>query len=166
MDVVRTVVEELDGNVAVESEPGEGTTIRMVLPVSVAISEVVFLQAGDEEYGLPIKYVDEIGGMRGAERVESEDGEVVRTADGQERELIELHDALDVPGPARANGGGMLVTVESDVRPAAIHCDTVQDQQEVVVKPFDGVLADIPGLSGAAVLGEGEVVNILDVESL
>jgi two-component system chemotaxis sensor kinase CheA len=60
----------------------------------------------------------------------------------------------------------MLVTVETDVRQAAIRCENVRGQQEVVVKPFEGLMSGIPGLSGVAVLGAGEVVNILDVETL
>ncbi|PSQ15854.1 chemotaxis protein CheA [Halobacteriales archaeon QS_8_69_26] len=167
MDVVASVVDELDGEVEVESTPGEGTTVRLVLPVTLAISEMLFLESGDEEYGLPVQVVDEIGAMGMAETVEAEGGgRAIRTPDGQERELIQLHDALDVPDPAATDGGGMLVTVEDDVRSCAIHCDNVRGQQEVVVKPFEGLLANIPGLGGATILGEGAVVNILDVETL
>jgi len=171
MDVVATTVEDLDGEVEIESESGEGTTIRLALPVSVAISEVLFMQVGDEEYGVPIRVVDEIEGMGAAQPV-TDGGEVVRTPGGDERELIDLGEAMDAPGrdADRDMGGpqerGMLVTLEDDVRSAAIQCDRVRGQQEVVVKPFEGFMADIPGLSGAAILGEGDVVNILDVETL
>ncbi len=171
MDVVATTVEDLDGEVEVESEPGQGTTVRLALPVSVAISEVLFMEVGDEEYGVPIRVVDEIEGMGAAQPV-TDGGEVVRTPSGDERELIDLGEAMDAPGRDgdRDMGGpqerGMLVTLEDDVRQAAIRCDRVRGQQEVVVKPFEGFMADIPGLSGAAILGEGDVVNILDVETL
>jgi two-component system chemotaxis sensor kinase CheA len=154
----------------VESTVGEGTTVRLALPVSVAISEVLFMEVGDEEYGVPIRVVDEIEGMNAAQPV-TDGGEVVRTG-GQERQLIDLGEAMDAQGraPDRQLGGpqgdGMLVTLEDDVREAAIRCDRVRGQQEVVVKPFEGFMADIPGLSGAAILGEGDVVNILDVETL
>jgi len=165
MNVVSNAVEELDGDIEIESEPDEGTTIRLVLPVSVAISEVIFLESGDEEYGVPIQVVDEIEDTATIEHLD--DGQI-RTPDGVVRELIDLHEALDVPGQAVADGGGgsMLVTVETDVRQAAIRCENVRGQQEVVVKPFEGLMSGIPGLSGAAVLGAGEVVNILDVETL
>jgi two-component system chemotaxis sensor kinase CheA len=79
--------------------------------------------------------------------------------------LVRLGEALNVPGETR-NGDGMLVRVKESERKVAIHCDAVSRQEEVVVKPFEGILSGIPGLSGAAVLGEGDVVTILDVETL
>jgi len=62
--------------------------------------------------------------------------------------------------------GGMLVRVREETRPVALHCDEVLHQEEVVVKPLEGILSGIPGLSGTAVLGDGDVVTILDVETL
>ncbi|WP_121822756.1 Hpt domain-containing protein [Halostella salina] len=162
MDVVASTVEDLDGDVAVESEPGEGTTVRLTLPVTVAIADVLFVAAGEEEYGIPIKDVQEIGPL---DDVSTADGEPVVRRDDEEYPLLDLADELDAPGPRRS-GENMLVRVRDDVRPVAIECDEVRGQQEVVVKPYEGVLGDIPGLSGATVLGEGDVVNILDVESL
>ena len=164
MDVVRSTVEDLDGEVEIESEPGDGTTIRLVLPVSVAIDDVLFVECGDEEFGVPTKVVRDIGSAAAVEQ--RDDHEVVRTDDGDETPLVRLGDALGSPGSARADGGGMLLHVRGDVRDVALHCDRVQGQQEVVVKPYDDVLGGIPGLSGATVLGEGEVVNILDVKTL
>jgi two-component system chemotaxis sensor kinase CheA len=164
MDVVRSTVEDLDGEVEIESELGEGTTIRLVLPVSVAIDDVLFVECGDEEFGVPTKVVRDIGSAAAVEQ--HGDREVVRTDDGDETPLVRLGDALGSPGSARADGGGMLLHVRGDVRDVALHCDRVQGQQEVVVKPYDDVLGGIPGLSGATVLGEGEVVNILDVKTL
>jgi len=162
MDVVSSTVEELNGDVTVESDPGEGTTVRLSLPVTVAIADVLFVAAGEEEYGIPIKDVQEIGPL---DDVATVDGEPVVRREDEAYPLLDLAEELDVPGPRRS-GENMLVRVRDDVRPVAIECDEVRGQQEVVVKPYEGVLGDIPGLSGATVLGEGDVVNILDVESL
>jgi len=162
MDVVNDTVTRLDGSVAVESEEGAGTTITLTLPVTVAIVKVLFVVSGGEEYGIPIKAVDEISRMRPVKAV---DGEEVVTYDDTVFPLIRLGDALDVPGTTK-NGSGMLVKVRESERQVAIHCDEVRGQEEVVVKPFDGILSGIPGLSGAAVLGEGDVVTILDVATL
>ena len=162
MDVVRDTVSRLDGHIDVESTPGDGTTISLSLPVTVAIVKVLFVQSGEEEYGIPIKNVDEIRRMGAVKTVE---GEEVITHDDTVYPLIRLGEALDVPGETR-DGDGMLVRVKESERQVAIHCDAVSRQEEVVVKPFEGILSGIPGLSGAAVLGEGDVVTILDVESL
>ncbi|MGM0398673.1 MAG: chemotaxis protein CheA [Halobacteriota archaeon] len=162
MDVVNDTVARLDGTVSVDSEEGEGTTITLTLPVTVAIVKVLFVESGGEEYGIPIKSVDEISRMR---PVKSVDGESVVTYGDTVYPLIRLGDALNVPGETR-NGEGMLVKVRESERQVAIHCDEVRGQEEVVVKPFEGILSGIPGLSGAAVLGEGDVVTILDVATL
>jgi len=162
MDVVANTVEDLDGTVSVESDPGEGTMIRLRLPVTIAIADVLFVQSGDEEYGIPIKNIQEIGPVG---EIETVDGEEVVRRDETEYPLLHLADALDAPSNRR-DDDGMLVRIRDEIRPVAIKCDQVRGQQEVVVKPYEGVLGDIPGLSGATVLGEGDVVNILDVESL
>jgi two-component system chemotaxis sensor kinase CheA len=220
MDVVRETVQSLDGAVGVESTPGEGTTISLRVPVSVAIVRVLFVEVGDEEYGIPVKNVGEISRTTA---IESVDGEEVLTHDEKVYPLMRLAEELDAPGPMaggglassaerrsadrhrgpspredeasgnssdgevdgglasgevdsgpasgtssdrRSDGGGMLIRMNDDVRQVALHCDRVMRQEEVVVKPYEGLLSGIPGLSGAAVLGEGDVVNILDVESL
>ncbi|MCG1002959.1 MULTISPECIES: chemotaxis protein CheA [Halobacterium] len=162
MDVVRDTVTRLDGSVSVSSVPGEGTTFTMTLPVTVAIVKVLFVESGGEEYGIPIKTVDEISRMKPVKTV---DGEEVITYDETVYPLVRLGDALDVPGDTREDDG-MLVRIRDAERQVAVHCDDVRGQEEVVVKPFEGILSGIPGLSGAAVLGEGDVVTILDVSTL
>ncbi|WP_267639251.1 Hpt domain-containing protein [Haloarchaeobius amylolyticus] len=162
MDVVKSTVNDLDGSVSIESEPGEGTTIRLLLPVTVAIADVLFVESGDEEFGVPVKVVRDIGP---AVDVREEDGQEVIVDGDETLPLVRLNEALETPGTPR-NGDGMYLRIRGEVRPIAVHCDEVRGQQEVVVKPFEGVLGGIPGLSGATVLGEGEVVNILDVKTL
>ena len=162
MDVVNETITRLDGSITVDSDEGEGTKVSLTLPVTVAIVKVLFVGVGDEEYGIPIKNIDEISRLNGVKTIE---GEEVITHDDSVYPLIRLGAALDVPG-AESNGDGMLVRINEDERQVAIHCDAVSRQEEVVVKPFEGILSGIPGISGAAVLGEGDVVTILDVETL
>ena len=180
MDVVRTTARELDGSVSVDSEPGAGTTVRFRLPVTVAIVTVMFVAVDGTEYGIPIKSIAEVSRAAGVETVHGD--EVVR----HENELypvIRLADRLDTSANAEpasavdtteaaADGGttqaddGMLVRIREDTRRVALHCDAVVNQEEVVVKPLDGPLSGTPGLSGTAVLGDGDVVGVLDVVSL
>ncbi|WP_435335754.1 ATP-binding protein [Haloarchaeobius sp. TZWWS8] len=163
MDVVKSTVSDLDGSVEVESEPGVGTTIRLLLPVTVAIADVLFVQSGDEEFGVPVKVLRDIGPVPEVDEV---DGQEVIVDGDDSTPLVRLDDALDTPGESSTGGDGMVLRIRDEVRTIALHCDEVRGQQEVVVKPFEGVLGGIPGLSGATVLGEGEVVNILDVKTL
>ncbi|TKX75782.1 chemotaxis protein CheA [Halorubrum sp. GN11_10-6_MGM] len=205
MDVVRTTARDLDGSVSVESEPGEGTTVRFRLPVTVAIVKVMFVDVGGTEYGIPIKSIAEVARADDVEEVHGD--EVVRHEDDL-YPVIRLNERLgeigsgapeasaaanetpaadggvavdgsggaegsDPAGPGTdAAGGagetdhGMLVRIREETRQVALHCDAVLDQEEVVVKPLDGPLSGTPGLSGTAVLGDGDVVAVLDVVSL
>ncbi|WP_129115124.1 chemotaxis protein CheA [Halegenticoccus tardaugens] len=159
MDVVRSTVTRLDGTVSVDSEPGGGTTVRIRLPVTVAIVKVMFVRVGDAEYGIPVKNVDEIARRYDVRTV---NGTEVVEHDDEVYPIVRLGDALDEPA-ASTNGDGMLLRIRPERRRVALHCDEVLDQEEVVVKPLEGVLSGIPGLSGTAVLGDGDVVAILDV---
>jgi two-component system chemotaxis sensor kinase CheA len=206
MDVVHSTVEQLDGTVDVDSTPGEGTTVELRLPVSVAIVNVLFVEVGDQEYGIPIKNIDELTHASDTETVngtsvvrhdddiypviglgealEIDDavgGDATNTSDGPGGSAFAADggdaDATDGPsertdaGPAgRGDDGGaddgMLVRIRESVRPVALRCDSFSDQEEVVVKPLEGSLSGIPGLSGTAILGDGNIVPILDVVSL
>ncbi|WP_207588602.1 Hpt domain-containing protein [Halomontanus rarus] len=164
MDVVKRTVDALDGSVSVDSEPGEGTTVTMGLPVTVAIADVLFVECGGEVFGIPTKVVQDI---EDANTIQTVDDRSVLVDDGTDDEIpvVDLADALETP-EAGADGDGMIVRIRDDVRPLGVHCAEVRGQREVVIKPFEGFMGDIPGLSGATVRGRGEVVNILDVNTL
>ncbi|MFC6904534.1 chemotaxis protein CheA [Halalkalicoccus tibetensis] len=161
MDVVHSTVERLDGRIDVESEPGAGTLVRLRLPVSVAIVNVLFVRVGAESFGVPIKAVDEIGRT---DPVRTLNGQPVVDHDDELYPVVDLGDVLDVEG---ADGDGrMLVRIRNTERSIALRCDDVRRQEEVVVKPLEGVLSGTAGLGGTAVLGDGKIVPILDVRTL
>ena len=162
MDVVHSTVKQLDGSVNVESEHGEGTSVTLRLPVTVAIVKVLFVEVGDEEYGVPIKNIDEVSRLP---EIETINEEPMIEHDDDIYPVVDLADELDVPGET-ANGNSMLLRIRKSERRAALRCDAVNKQEEVVVKPLEGVLSGIPGLSGTAVLGDGNIVPILDVVTL
>lgn len=199
MDVVHSKVEQLDGTVNVDSTPGEGSTVELRLPVSVAIVNILFVAVGDQEYGIPIKNIDE---LTHASDTETVNGKAVVRHDDEVYPVIRLEEALEIDDRrlgtsestpsldgaepssqggeqgVAADGGeqpttdesspeeGMLVRIRESVRPVALRCDSFSDQEEVVVKPLEGSLSGIPGLSGTAILGDGNIVPILDVVSL
>ncbi|WP_324756140.1 chemotaxis protein CheA [Haloarcula montana] len=162
MDVVHDTVTQLDGSVSVESDQGEGTTVSLRLPVTMAIVKVLFVEVGDEEYGVPIKNVDEITSTDAIKQVNGT--EVIKHNDDI-YPVIQLADTFDVED-AHTNGDGMLVRIRESERQVALYCDSVNSQEEVVVKPLEGILSGTPGLSGTAVLGDGNIVHILDVVTL
>jgi two-component system chemotaxis sensor kinase CheA len=190
MDVVHRVVSDLDGDVSVESAPGEGTTVILSLPVTVAVTEVLFVESGTEQYGIPVSTVEQVSDPGpivtedGTELIERDpfvspaaaahDDERAADAapgdgDGEDDAverypLVRLASAFDVPGETR--DGGKVVWVRPGEDRLALHCDRVREAREVVVKPYEEFLAHVPGISGATMLGNGSVVNIIDVQSI
>jgi two-component system chemotaxis sensor kinase CheA len=161
MDAVRTAVSALDGSVALASTPGEGTLVTVRLPVSVAIVKVLLVRVGDAEYGVP---VDQVAEIRQCEGLDTIRGREVYSRGETLDPVIRLRDVLEAPG--EATDEGMLVRISPDERAVVLHCDAVLQQEEVVVKPFRGALEGVPGMGGAAVVGEGDIVPILDVATL
>lgn len=162
MDVVHSTINQLDGSIHVDSEPGDGTSVRLRLPVTMAIVRVLFVEVGGREYGLPLKDIDEITRLTGTKQVL--ENEVI-DHDDTIYPVIDLHETL-AQGRIESNGDGMLIRIREAERPVALACDGVRHQEEVVIKPFEGGLRDTPGLSGTAVIGDGNVVPIIDVETL
>jgi two-component system chemotaxis sensor kinase CheA len=161
MDVVHNTVKQLDGTVTVDSELGEGTVVRLRLPVTVAIVKVMFVEIGGTEYGIPVKNIAEV---TRAKDISETNGKEIIKHDDDIYPVLRLSEVLDEP--SSVNGDGMLLRIRDEKRRVALHCDQVLDQEEVVVKPLEGVLSGIPGLSGTAVLGDGDVVAVLDVVTL
>jgi len=161
MDIVVNTVRSLGGSVEVRSEKGKGTTVRMRLPLTMAIMQVLLIRVGKEKYGVPLKDIMEVKPVSRCE---------IRTVAGVDKlitrdgiiPVIHLSKALGV----QSNGGKMVIITSSFERTVALICDEVLSQKEVVVKSLGGVLKSIRGISGVSILGEGEVVPILDVNSL
>jgi len=171
MGVVNDTVTQLDGSVSVDNTPGQGTTVSLRLPVTMAIVEVLFVRVGDEEYGIPIKNVDEITRSDGIKQINGRD---VTKHNDEIYPVVDLAERFDVSGRAAeteggespSGTGGVLVQIRESERRIAIRCDAVNAQEEVVVKPLEGILSGTAGLSGTAVLGDGNMVHILDMVTL
>jgi two-component system chemotaxis sensor kinase CheA len=160
MDVVRSVVERLGGAVRVQSELGRGTAITLNLPLSLALLRVVLLEAGNELFALPTAAVRRI--------LHAGAGEVPRTVDEAEDEQIPVTSLATMlripPGPVPARQT-VLIAEGSDGR-FGIMVDAVHEEQELVFKELRGPLRNQTTFTGAALLGNGDIVPILDVNAL
>jgi two-component system chemotaxis sensor kinase CheA len=165
MDVVKQAVERLRGRVHVETTPGAGTRIALRLPLTLAIQKALLVRVGTERYALPLASVLELvrPSARGFETVE---GHEVLTLRDQVLPVQRL--AHVVPGGCR-DGGPVrpVVAVVSDgERRFGLVVDELAGEQELVIKALDDRWAATPLASGAAVLGDGRAVLILDVAAL
>ena len=161
LDVVWDVAEALNGDVAVETEPGEGTTVRLTLPVSVATLEVLFVEAGEERYALPMEAVEHVGREGGA-RIAGGGDEGVLTPELR-GDTVDLAAAM---GAAGTGGDAAVVRVERGGESVALRCDRVLNTRDVVISPYDDLLAEVPGVTGTTMTDDGRLVNVVDVEQM
>jgi len=166
MDVVRAKVEQLGGQLLIESVVGKGSTFTLRLPLTVAIIRVLLVSAdgGQAVYALPLHRVDHALDFNGGLVVGTQDGAMYPVADS----LVPLHDLTRLLGhdvPA-VRPGGAVVVLERPFRHMAVRVERIMGQQEVVVKPLGPPLAQVPYLAGAALLADGRPAYILDVAKL
>jgi two-component system chemotaxis sensor kinase CheA len=171
MDIVRRDIESLNGRVEVESEAGTGTTFRLRLPLTLATFRGLLVSSGGTTYAIPLTYVQETIRPDQAQ-LRTVSGRPVMSLRGSVMSLIWLNESLslDAPNEPAASEDSYVVVVrasESETdRPVAIAVDELVDQQEIVVKSLSGFLGRARGIAGASILGDGQVVLILDVPSM
>ena len=164
MDVVRNEVLQLGGSVEIASVDGQGVTFTLRLPQTLAVTQAVFVQIGETTYAVPVASVSGIGRI-GRERYEAGSGSY--HYNGEDYALHDLG-ALVGHGAARAEGQAQvpLLLVRAGDLHAAVAIDQVLGNREIVVKSVGPQIASVPGIYGATITGEGEVVVILDVAPL
>jgi two-component system chemotaxis sensor kinase CheA len=166
MDVVKRNVEGMRGRVTVASSPGHGTTFRMVLPLTLAIIDGMLIACGDEKYIVPsLAIVESLRPTPEMLAVMGGRGEVINVR-GEILPLLRLHRLMELSGPERAPTDAHVMVVEGLGRKVGLVVDDVISQQQVVIKPLGAGLGDTEFLSGAAILSDGRVGLILNVDRL
>ena len=174
MDVVRTNIEQIGGKVSIHSRAGAGTTVKMRIPLTLAIMTALIVTSGNECYAIPQVNVLELV------RLEAEDAPTgiemmcdtaVYRLRGELLPLVWMETELAsdrVPRPAGRPGEGAanIVVLQADCLKFGLVVDEVNDTQEIVVKPLGRHVRAISIFAGATVMGNGKVVLILDVPGL
>ncbi len=166
MDVVKKAIERLRGRVDIQSVAGQGSTFFITLPLTLAIIEGMLVRVGEERYVIPALSI--IESFRPAPEqcstVERR-GEMILSR-GKLIPLIRLEAIFGVQSHARDPWEGLVVTVEYDGQQVGLFLDELLGKEEVVIKNMGGVLKDIPGIAGGAILGDGRVGLILDIAGI
>jgi two-component system chemotaxis sensor kinase CheA len=167
MDVVRTNIQELGGQVQIESRLGMGTTITQTLPLTLVTTRVLLVEIGEQMFGLPAS------GCRGSvwaypDEVRSIEGRAMLPYEGRLAPILRLADLLDVAGaqPFPSRHRTPTVIIGSAQRPLALLIDRLVDEREVVVKPLGTLMERQRRFSGAIQLGDGRLVLLLNPMAL
>ena len=166
MDVVRTAIEQIGGRVSLESKVGIGTTVRLDLPMNIAMSRIMVVEAGGQSFGIAMEAVSETVRVPPdrVSTIKNNDGFVLRD---RVVPIISLAELMKLPGrKTDAADPRLLVVMEAAGRIAAFEIDAVRDRLDVVLKPMQGLLSGARGYAGTTLLGNGQVLLVLDVKEI
>jgi len=173
MDVVKTNVEKIGGTVDVQSTRGQGTTVRVKIPLTLAIIPALVVTCGGDRYAIPqvslIELVrlkaDEVG--KGIELVH---GAPVYRLRGRLLPLVYLNRELKLgenrPSTNKDDGAVNIIVLQADGRQFGLVVDQINDTEEIVVKPLRKQLKTVKTFAGSSIMGDGKVALILDVLGL
>jgi two-component system chemotaxis sensor kinase CheA len=163
MDVVRRNVQALRGNVFIVSEPGNGSTVHIRLPLTLAIIEGFGVGVGEDTYVIPVDQVIECVELPAKER-NSGCGIGVLELRGEPLPYVQLREHFQTGGTRTVRQN--VVVVQHDSNRAGLAVDRLYGATQTVIKPLPHVFRNVPGVSGSAILGNGRVALILDIPAL
>jgi two-component system chemotaxis sensor kinase CheA len=166
MDVVKTNIEKIGGTVDISSERGVGTTLKIKIPLTLAIIPALIVTSGGERFAIPQVNLLELVRLEGAHSrsgIETLHGTPLYRLRGNLLPLVFLNEALDLPGPGSAVDVVNIVVLQADDRQFGLVVDDISDTEEIVVKPLGKELKRLDAFAGATIMGDGRVALILDV---
>ena len=166
MDVVKRNIQEMGGHVEIQSKQGVGTTIRILLPLTLAILDGMSVKVNEEVFILPLNAVMESLQPREEDLHPLAGGERVLEVRGEYLPLVELWKVFEVDGAKTEATQGIVVILQSANRRYALLVDQLIGQHQVVVKNLESNYRKVPGISAATILGDGSVALIVDVSAL
>jgi chemosensory pili system protein ChpA (sensor histidine kinase/response regulator) len=168
LDVVRQNLLELRGSVRVQTQPGQGTTFYLRIPVSLSINRAAIVMIGTERYAAPLQDILEIRKIARTDIVQGSPLQVLI-----DDEAVELKDLASVFGlrdglPQTQGGEGDLTVllVDSEHGTVALIIDRIVEQQEIIVKDLGTHLRHVEGVGGVTIMGDGSLIPILNVNEL
>lgn len=166
MDVVKRNIQEMGGHVEIASKQGSGTTIRILLPLTLAILDGMSVKVSGEVFILPLNAVMESLQPREEDLYPLAGGERVLEVRGEYLPLVELWKIFEVDDAKTEATEGIVVILQSAGRRYALLVDQLIGQHQVVVKNLESNYRKVPGISAATILGDGSVALIVDVSAL
>ena len=168
MDVVNSEVKQLGGSIGILSRPGKGTRFTVRLPFTVSVNRALMVSVGEDLYAIPLNTIEGIVLVSGRDLARlNGDGSATFEYAGIPYRVQYLGRYLGRESAAVADDGTVpMVLVRAGEQAVAVHVDGVQGSREIVVKSLGPQFAGVGGISGATILGDGNVVVILDLLGL
>jgi two-component system chemotaxis sensor kinase CheA len=163
MDIVRRNVQALRGSLQITSQPGLGASVRIRLPLTLAIIEGFGVGVGNETYVIPVDQMVECVELLPEENDIARKEGVLQLRD-EPLPFLHLKDHFGLPGDR--SGRQSVVVVQHDTRRAGLAVNALYGATQTVIKPLPAIFKDVPGVSGSAILGNGRVALILDIPAL
>lgn len=165
MDVVKRNIEALRGTVDLDSEPGKGTTVTIHLPLTLAIIDGFMVGSGEERYIIPLSMVEECVEMDSGE-IDMENTRNYVNLRGEVLPYLRLGEYFELFDKGPRDGRESLVVVRFGRHKAGFVVDELFGESQTVIKPMGKIFSQLKGISGATVLGTGDIALILDVQKL
>ena len=166
MDVVKRNIQSMGGHVEILSQRGQGTTTRIVLPLTLAILDGMLIRVGKETFILPVSAVVESLQPSAGELYAMAGDDTLLKVREDYLPVVSVHQALEVSDAITDATRAIAVIVQGEGRRYALLVDELVGQQQVVVKNLETNYRKVPGVSAATILGDGSVALILDVADL
>ncbi len=166
MDVVKKNIEGIGGRVEIASKSGEGSTVTIRLPLTLAILDGLSIAVGDQLYIIPLSFIVESLQPKVEDIKEiSGQGQVIHVR-GEYLPVIALHQVFNIKPKVTSPAEGILVLLEAEGKKVALFVDDLVGQHQVVIKSLETNYRKVTGVSGATIMGDGRVAMIMDVGAL
>jgi two-component system chemotaxis sensor kinase CheA len=165
MDVVKTRISALNGNVEIDSEPDVGTCVRFQVPLTLAILPTLMVRLAERTYAFPLSQVVEVFSLE-SDKVQRVSGRDVIMVRGKPLPVVFLSRLLDREPGTSGESELYVVVLQVGSGMVGFVCDDVLGQEEVVIKPLGKLLQDVAGFAGATITGDGHIALIFDVSGL
>ena len=166
MDVVSSEVRQIGGRISVSSERGEGTRLTLRIPLSLAVMQAIFVYAGERLFSIPLQAVRGVARIRPGEWREALDADGTYRYGGEDYPLIELDPQLGFEPVEVGDESLSLLMISTGDERAAVRVAEIQGHREVVLKPVGPQISSIPGILGGTIMGDGQVIVLLDMAPL
>ncbi len=166
MDVVRSTIEQMGGRVSLQSRAGTGTTVQLDMPTTIALSRVMVVETGGRLFGISMDAVSETVRVTPdrISQIKNNNGFVFRD---RVVPIVALAELMKLPAQTKDGTiAKLLVVMEASGKVAALEIDAIHDRLDVVLKPMQGLLAGARGYAGTTLLGNGQVLLVLDIKEL